>query len=401
MRKPLYIVSSALAFLLLAGVQTILVRAQASDQQAAIVQLLHSGRDAMQRGDLAGAETIFQHAVEASPMLSDSYLGLGLVQLRRGELEDAAKSLSHANELNPKLPGAHLFLGIAQYQMGQIEPSVSSLREEIVLSPANTEALTWLGIVQIGAGRPQEATGPLDQAAILRPKDSNILYYRGRAHSLVAADSYRQLSQLDPDSMLVHRALAESYAESLQPEKAIGEYQAALKKQPDNPDLYEGLGEQSLKIGHNEDAAKAFEKALTLNPNSAIALYNVGRIQVEADKLESGVAMLRRASAAHALPAPTDYYLGLGLAGLGRNEEAASWLEQSLANHPSALIEQRTYYELVRVYRKLNKKAETEHALKQLKRLKDEAAVNMTHPDRPAVPAVAPNLSNQQPPQQP
>jgi superkiller protein 3 len=284
--------------------------------------------------------------------------------------------------------------------MGQIELAASSLREEIALAPANTEALTWLGIMEIGAGRPEEATAPLDQAAVLSPKEPNILYYRGRAHTLVAGDSYRKLSQLDPDSALVHRALAESFAESGQPEKAIAEYQSALVKEPGNPDLYEGLGDQSLRVSHVDDAAKAYEKELTLNPNSAIALYNLGRIQVEADKRESGVALLRRASAAHALPAPTDFYLGLGLAGMGQDKEAANWLEQSLANHPSPFIEQSAYYQLVRVYQKLNKKTEAAHALEQLKRLKAEAAVNISNPNQPAVPSKSLEPRGQQPPQQ-
>jgi tetratricopeptide (TPR) repeat protein len=382
------------------GLQTAPARAQAGDQNAAIVQLMHSGRDAMQRGDLAGAETVFRRAIEAAPALSDCYLGLGLVQLRMGEMKDATKSLSRATELNPKLPGAHLFLGIAYYQMGQIELAVSSLREEIALAPTNTEALTWLGIMEIGAGRPEEATEPLDRAVALSPKDSNILYYRGRAHTLVAGDSFRQLSQLDPDSALVHRALAESFAESGRPEKAVAEYLSALVKQPGNPDLYEGLGDQDLRMSHVEDAAKAYEKELTFNPNSAIALYNLGRIEVEAEKLESGIALLRRASAAHALAAPTDFYLGLGLAGLGQNEEAANWLERSLVNYPSSFIEQSAYYQLVRVYQKLNKKTEAAHALEQLKRLKAEAALNISNPNQPASPSKSPEAGDQQPPQQ-
>lgn len=378
-----------------------MVLAQTSDHNAAIVQLLHAGRDAMQKGDLPEAESIFRRAVESAPDLSDCHLGLGLAQLRRGEADDATKSLSRAVELNPKLQGAHLFLGIAQYQMGEKEPAISSLREEIALSPANTEALTWLGIVEIGAGKPEQATGPLDQAAALSPRDSNILYYRGRAHSLVAADSYHQLSQLDPDSMLVHRALAESYAESGQPEKAIEEYKSALGKQPGNPDLYEGLGEQYLKINQVDDASKAYAMELKINPNSPIALYNIGRIQVETGKLESGVAELRRASAVHAQAAPTDFYLGLGLFGLGQNEEAANWLEQSLANHPSHFIEQSAYYQLVRVYQKLNRKTEAAHALEQLQRLKTEAAANSSSQDQSMDPSKVPERDSQQPPKQP
>jgi tetratricopeptide (TPR) repeat protein len=349
------------------------IRAQTADQTAQIVQLLHSGSDATKRGDLPGAERIFRHVVELAPTLSDGYLGLGLVELRRGEVDDGTKSLSRAIELNPQLPGAHMFLGIAQYQMGLHEPAVASLKAEIALKPGNAEALTWLGIVELGAGHPEQATGPLDEAAALSPKDSHVLYYCARAHMLVAEAVYRRLNELDPDSALVHRGMAESFDVAGQPEKAIAEYEAAIKKDPTNPDLYDALGEADQKISRVDAAKEAYQQELKLNPHSALALYNLGKIDVERGKPESGIAILRKAEAAHASPAPTAFYLGLGLAEVGQNEEAAQWLEKSLANQPSPFIEQGAWFQLARVYQKLNRKADAQHALEQLKHLLDRA----------------------------
>ena len=291
-----------------------------------------------------------------------------------------------------------MFLGIAQYQMGLSEPAASSLRAEIALGPGNAEALTWLGIVELGEDHPEQATGPLDQAAALTPKDPHVLYYCARAHMLVAESVYRQLSALDPDSSLVHRGMAESYDISGQPEKALAEYEAAIKKDPANQDLYESLGEADQKMGRMDAAKAAYEEELKLNPHSAIGLYNVGRIDVERGKPESGVAALRQAEAAHASPAPTDYYLGLGRAELGQNAEAAQWLEKALANQPSPFIQQGAWYQLARVYQKLDRKADAQHALDQLKQLlaqqqrqkevtaKQAAGQPPSTPDAPAPP---------------
>ena len=347
--------------------------AQAEQQNAQVMQLLQSGAAATHRGDLPGAEEIFRRVVNASPNLSDGYLGLGLVQLRRGELDDATKSLTRATELNAKLPGAHLFLGIAQYQMGLPEPAADSLRAEIALQPSNAEALSWLGIVELGAGHPEQATEPLDRAHALSPKDEQVMYYCARAHMLVAEAVYKQLAQLDPDSALVHRGMAESFDIAGQPEKAIAEYEAAIRKDPTNPDLFDALGEANQKMSRVDAARTAYEEELQLNPHSALALYNLGRIDVERGKPESGVALLRKAAGVHSSPAPTDFYLGLGLAETGQNEEAAGWLEKALANQPSPFIEQGAWYQLARVYPKLNRKADSQHALAELKRLLDQA----------------------------
>ena len=369
-----------------------------SPEQAAVIQTIRTGRDAMQRGNLQEAELQFKKATAAAPSFSDAYLGLGLVQLRRGEMDEAIQTLSRATELNSKLPGAHLFLGIAEYQVGQPESAATALKLEIALRPGNTEALTWLGVVELGAGHPEQATAPLDEAAALNPKDPQTLYYRARAHMLVAEAAYRELSQLDPDSALVHRGMAESFEVAGQPEKAIAEYEAAIKKDPSNPDLYDALADANQKISRVDAARQAYQKELELNPHSALALYNLGRMDVERGQPADGVALLHKAQAAHASPAPTSFYLGLGLAELGQNAEAAHWLEDSLANHPSPFIEQGAWYQLGRVYQKLNRKADSQHALAELKRLLDlaqqqkevtarqAAAGSAVAPDAPSTP---------------
>ncbi len=378
MQRPCPTLKFFLLFALAAPLGSKPLRAQTADQQASIVKLLHSGSEAMRSGNSVAAESIFQQVITAAPTLSDGYLGLGLTQLQEGKADEASQALKRVTDLNPKLPGAHMFLGIAQYRMGQLDLAKTSLSAEISLSPDNTEALTWLGIVEIEAGHPESATDPLDRAAALSPKDANILYYSGRAHSLVAENFYKQLYQLDPDSALVHRALAESLAASGQPEKAIAEYEAAIRKQPNNSDLYEFLGEANQKVSRTDAATKAFQEALQLNPNSIVALYGLGSMKVLADKPEEGVQLLRKAEALHARPAPTDYYLGLGLAELGQTAEAAQWFERSLANQPSPFIEQSAYFQLARAYQKLDRKADAQRAFLQLQKLKTEAAKSIT-----------------------
>jgi tetratricopeptide (TPR) repeat protein len=372
------------------------IRAQTAEQQASIVKLLHTGSDAMRNGNPTAAESIFQQVIGAAPTLSDGYLGLGLAQLQLGKFDDASHALIRASELNPRLPGAHMFLGIAQHHMGHAESASASLRAEIALSPNNTEALTWLGIVEIEAGHPERATIPLDQAAALSPGDANVLYYSGKAHSLVAENFYKQLYQLDPDSALVHRALAESLTASNQPEKAIEECEAAIRKQPDNADLYELLGQANQKISRSDAATKAFEAALQRNPNSAVALYSLGSMKVQAGKPEEGVQLLRKAEALHARPAPTDFYLGLGLVELGQTAEAVQWLERSLENQPSPFIQQSAYYQLTRAYQKLDRKADSQRALAQLQKLKAEAAKTITQQGEPAIPTPATATSTPQ-----
>lgn len=339
-----------------------------------VMQLMQQGAGAMHRGDTAEAERYFTQATVKAPQLADAFLGLGLAELRAGKAEAAKQSLTKAVRLNPKLDGAHMFLGIAKYQMNDAAAASADLREEIRLQPKNVEALTWLGIIELGAGHPDEAAAPLDQAAALTPNDPNILYLRGRAHSLIAQESYQALYRIDPDSWRVHHALAESYSSSGQPDKAIAELLKAIDKQSSNPDLYESLGDEYQKVSRFDDAIKAYEREVKLSPHNGIALYNLGKIQVERGDPQAGVPLLEEAVDAHASPAPTYFYLGLGLSKLGKNQEAAGWIERSMQANPSDFIKQSGYYELARVYQKLNRKEDSQRALDELKKLKDRQA---------------------------
>lgn len=359
---------------LLLGMPTLGAQSIETPESTPAMRMLQQGGDAMRRGNSAEAEQYFRQATEADPQLADGYLGLGMAEMREGKPVDAETALNRAVALNPKLPGVHMFLGIASYQLNKFDAAGKALQEEINLQPDNVEALTWLGIVELGSGKPDKAAAPLDRASTLRPNDPNILYYRGRAHALIAAETYQELYRLDPDSWYVHRALAESLASSGQPEKAIQEYEAAIRKQPNNPDLYEALGDEDQTVSRFDAATKAYQEELKLSPENGIALYNLGKIQVESGDPEAGVGFLRRAAAVHASAAPTDFYLGLGLSKLGHNEEAASWLEKSLENSPSDFIEQSAYYELARTYQRLNRKEDSERALDKLKALKAQTA---------------------------
>ena len=351
-------------------------------QQADVLQMLRHGAQAMHEGRPAVAEQDFRQAIAAAPQLPDGYLGLGMSQLRQGKADDAVLALTKAIDLNPQTPGAHMFLGIAQYQMNKFDDAAAALSQEVNLQPDNAEALTWLGMAELAAGHPELATAPLDHAYALSPRDANVLDSRARAHTQVAQQCFQQLYKLDPRSWHVHRLLAETFSASKQPEQAIVEYKAALDEQPNNPDLYEALGDEYQRIGHSADALKAYEQQLKLNPHNPIALFNCGKIHIDSDEPALGIPLLQQALDAHASPAPTYYYLGLGYSKSGQYQQAEQVLEKSLAGQPSPYIEQNAWYALVRVYQRLNRPADSQHALDEFKRLK--AASAATHTNVPA-----------------
>jgi tetratricopeptide (TPR) repeat protein len=353
-------IATALSIVSVAGLGSApLLQGQSPDIENAFRQ----GAEALKQGRPADAEAAFRTAIRLDPNLAEAHLDLGLVYGREGKLQDAIDSLHRALRLNPKLHSANMFAGIFEYQSGQIDASVDSLKKELAGDPRNGECLSWLGIVELAAGHPELATGPLDAAAEISPSDLSILEYRGRAHSQVAQASYARMAQLNPDAWQVHKVRAELFLSENRDRDAIAEYEAALENQQRNPDIYEGLGDAYRHLNELESARKAYAKELEIAPSNPIAMYNLGSTDIDLGDSAAGIPLLlEMLKVYHDVPV-AEFYLGRGLAESGKDAEAAEHLKKSAAGDSKGEVGRRSYYELVRVYRKLHKPEDADKAL--------------------------------------
>ena len=347
-----------------------LLPAQSQDVQSAFAR----GAAALHSGHNAEAEAEFRRAIQLAPNLPEAHLDLGLVLGREGKQADAVDAIDAALKLDPNLPSANMFRGIFLYQMGHFDQAVDALRREVDLNSKNVDALTWLGIVELAAGHPELAVGPLDSAVALNPDDLNLLEYRGRAHSLVARDSYAKMAQINPNAWQVHKVRAELFVDDNRDRDAITEYNAAIALEPKNPDLYEGAGDAYRRLNDLDSAQKAYAKELELSPNNPIAMYDLGSTDVERGDYAAGVPLLKAMLSVYQDSPVAEYYLGRGLAQQGQNDEAAKWLTKSAHDGNGGEVSKRSYYELARLYRKQQKLAESQAALAEYNRLraKDE-----------------------------
>ena len=309
----------------------------------------------MHSGHPAEAEHSFRQAIQLAPAIPDAHLDLGLILGREGKMDEAVGELRRALALNPKLQSGHMFLGIFLYQTGHADDAIRELNAEIAQAPANAEALTWLGIAELAGGHPEKATAPLDRAAELDPDNLDLLEYRGKAHSQMAEASYARMAKLQPDSWHVHRVRAQMLSSEGRSADAIAEFEAAVKLAPTNSDLWEALGEEYRTGDQMEKAQAAFRKEMELSPGNPLALYNLGSVDVERGDAAGGVPLLEGMIAGYQGSPVADYYLGRGLAALGKSAEAAEWLERSAAADPAGEIGKRSSYELLRIYRKLGR----------------------------------------------
>lgn len=340
-------------------------------QGPAVEEAFQRGAVAMRNGRSADAEAEFRSAVKLAPGMAEAHLDLGLVLGREGKLTEAIASIQKALELDPKVSSAHMFLGIFLSQANRPQEAVAALKEEIAADPKNVEALTWLGTVEMGSGDATGAAEAFDRAAELQPNDLDILELRGKAHSLVARDSYAKMARIDPNSWHVHRVQGGLYADEGRHPEAITEYKAAIAKQGRNPDLYEALGDECRLANRLEEARDAYKKELELTPGNLIAMYDLGSTEVELGDAAAGIPLLETMLKTYQHAPVAEYYIGRALSVEGKDTEAAAWLERSAAEDSGGEVGKRSYYELARVYRKLQRTADAQKALVEYNRMRE------------------------------
>ncbi len=343
----------------------------AAGQAPAVRQAFERGAAAMRNGQPAAAEQAFRDAVKLAPSMAEAHLDLGLVLGREGKLAEAIQSLQQAIILDPSQPSAGMFLGIFLFQSNRPDEARAALQKELSREPDNVEALVWLGNVELATAHPDRAAAALDKAAEKSPDNLDLLELRGKAHSQVARDSYARMAKLEPDSWHVHRVQAQIFADEGKHAEAVTEYQAAIKQQTRNPDLYEALGDEYRASSQLEAAQAAYQTELKLAPTNPVAMYNAGSVAIERGDSAAGVPLLQAMVKVYPGSPVAEYYLGRGLASLGKDQEAANWLQKSATGDHNGEIGKRSYYELTRIYRKLHRTEDAQAALADYNRIRE------------------------------
>jgi tetratricopeptide (TPR) repeat protein len=92
-------------------------------------------------------------------------------------------------------------------------------------------------------------------------------------------------------------------------------------------------------------------------------MYNVGSTAIDLGDSAAGVPLLVEMLKSYRSVPVAEYYLGRGLAESGKENEAVEHLKKSAEDDPKGEVGKRSYYELARIYRRLQKPAEAQKAL--------------------------------------
>src|SRR6266849_9251311 len=184
-------------------------------------QHIQEARGFHQKGDFARAIQMYEEALRDDPRLAEVWQLKGMAEHQSGRLHEARRSAARAIEAGGETVPLLLFEGGVLHDLGELAEAEQRFARAAAAQPGAAGPRVELGRVHLDQGRPQEA---------------------------------------------------------------LEDFQAAVGADPNHVRAWNNLGIALQSLNRLDDARRAFNHALTINPTYGLAHFNVARIHsVRAD----------------------------------------------------------------------------------------------------------------------
>ena len=273
------------------------------------------GLELYRQSDLAGAENSLSESIRLDPTLVEAYLVLGEIRLRQGKLDDAEDIVRKAMAVRPNAPNilvamgnifllkkdatqaegmyrkalainkdhvpAHLGLGELNLKvLNKPKEAIVAYRRATEINPNLASAYLALGTAYAAAKQTDEAIAAFQNAAKLSPTDPQAQHAIGRLQASenkldLAVSSFTAALKANDSYLPALIDRADALAELARDQEAVLDYESAVRKQADNAQLWLKLGVINDRLKHKDEAIRAYQKVVSINPNAALAYNNM------------------------------------------------------------------------------------------------------------------------------
>ncbi|MCX6628745.1 MAG: tetratricopeptide repeat protein [Candidatus Solibacter sp.] len=250
------------------------------------------GRAHAARSEWEAAKREFNRSIELRPDYLPPRLALAQTQVTRGEFDEAWKTAAAALALDAGNQGARLMQSAALMGQKKFGESRQALDEMLKADPASADANFQLGVLGLAEKKYPEAEAAFRRAYQLNPANSRGLM--GIVEATLAQnknDAALALLQAEadksPNRTDLQLALGTTALRVANHDLAIATFQKLLsqmeKGSASQGDLYIRLGEAYHRKGDNLAAIQALEKARQMLPNNVAVM---GALAVVLDALD-------------------------------------------------------------------------------------------------------------------
>ena len=295
---------------------------------------LVAGKGYRQLGDLADAKVQFRRTVETARLDTDLLFKTANQQFGIGDNSGALWSLTKAEQASPKHKGVGVLKAAVLTELENFRAAEQAIQALYDNHGAKADILTVHGDFYMARKQHVAAVDVYHQAFELVPSRKTI---RTSFRAMVVAGDIARATTLMESWIAEHPRDFGSkhlYAQMLVREKewvkAQAIYEGLMADGIEDAVLLNNLATSYQYLG-DDRALPIAEAAYKKAPGNPSIIDTYGWILTENGKVDEGLALLREAYARASTSPEIRYHIGLALARLGRDEEAAEEVEAALA----------------------------------------------------------------------
>ncbi len=221
-------------------------------------------KEFMAQGKFVEAIPLYRELNQAVPHNPGLMLNLGMALHMAGDDRESIPQLEAAVKLDPKLAPAWLFLGAARLQLGQTPAGLEALKMVLHLQPDHRGALQLLAGALLSLDHAAQAADQYRKLTDLDPESSEAWYGLGRSYESLSVRAFDELQKTAPESAYWLALVAEARLREQQFSSAFYLYRRALEKAPAMRGLHAAVAEVYRQTGHPDWANIEEEKELRL-----------------------------------------------------------------------------------------------------------------------------------------
>ncbi len=271
--------------------------------------------------DYKQAAQMYEQATKLEPSNATFHANFGLMCLNKGDYEEAVQHYEQAIKQDASDPVYHNGLGRAYTHSKKWHEAIRAFGRAIVSSPSTPVLYMDLAYSYENQGWPIAAIETYRTAEELATDTDNKAYcweevgkiYEKLGRLQEARDAYYQAQECDKSRqyLLIYYLSGERYYNAGDYERALYEYDKAVRLAPKKADYHYRLGRTYGELGHWEMAVRSYEKALEIaDDKPAIYHYHRGLACRNIGLYDEALTSLQRAVDRK----PTEFYFLLDLA---------------------------------------------------------------------------------------
>jgi eukaryotic-like serine/threonine-protein kinase len=306
-------------------------------------------RNAQNPKDLDAAIALFDQATKMDHGFALAYAGLADADRRMFDqtkdavwTQRALGAAQLAQSLNDNLPEVHFTLGSIYTTTGRTAEAIAELQRALQLAPNSDEVWRRLGTAYMKTGRQQDALAAYTKATEVNPYLWTNYNQLGAAYFQLgqndkALQAFQHVTELNPDRAEGWANSSAVYGRQGKWSEAIPQLQKAIELQP-NAMYFSNLGTTYFYLGRYDDAAKMFEKAVSMMENNVLFRVNLAdayrwssQKAKAAPNYEQAISLAYKSIQVNPKDAGTLGYLAISYAKKGDARQAALFITRARA----------------------------------------------------------------------